>query len=476
MSVTLPDLETQYRTRQLAAERSKAAAEAGLRQILAAAKSQSRSYMTAAETTRAQGYERDLIAARGELDACALALAEVGTARADEDRITAAQSSYRATAVSLPARTASLSIGRSERTYRPDEDPLGLGFLRDIARGQVFGDPTARERLARHTREEETERGLQLQQRASTSTNFSGLVVPQYLTDFFAPAVAAMRPFADICTPHPLPPEGMSISFGRLSTTSSVALQANQGDTIATADPDDSLVTENVLTAAGSVLTSRQSVDRGVFTDDRILEDLLRRSATVLDNTLLNQATTGADALANSTTTSYTTTQPTAVGLWPKLFSAQNNIETALLQQAPPSHFILAPRRWNWLTSQVSSSWPLFGAASVPAQMAGMVLTNEYGPAVRAVLANGMKIVVDGNVVTNQGAGTNQDAIYCVAAGEFHLWEDPAAPVYIRAEQPAATALQILFVAFSYFAFCGRRYPGAVQSITGTGLVTPTFI
>lgn len=46
-----------------------------------------------------------------------------------------------------------------------------------------------------------------------------------------------------------------------------------------------------------------------------------------------------------------------------------------------------------------------------------MVLTNEYEPAVRAVLNNGMRVIVDGNIVTNQGAGTNQDPLYCVAAG-----------------------------------------------------------
>ena len=36
-------------------------------------------------------------------------------------------------------------------------------------------------------------------------------VVPQYFVDQTALAVAARRPFADACTPHQLPAEGMTL-------------------------------------------------------------------------------------------------------------------------------------------------------------------------------------------------------------------------------------------------------------------------
>lgn len=101
------------------------------------------------------------------------------------------------------------------------------------------------------------------------------------------------------------------------------------------------------------------------------MEELLKRTATVVDPTMLKQATTGVDALASGTTTAFTTTQATAALLWPKLFSAQNTVETALLAQAPPTHFMSHPRRFNWLCSQVSSSWPLMGSAMVPAPRLG---------------------------------------------------------------------------------------------------------
>jgi hypothetical protein len=86
-----------------------------------------------------------------------------------------------------------------------------------------------------------------------------------------------------------------------------------------------------------------------------------------------------------------------------------------------------------------------------------------------------MAAVVDNNVTTILGSGTNQDEMYVIATDECHLWEDPAAPVFLRAEQPAAANLGILMVLYGYFAYSFRRYPTSFARITGTGLTTPVF-
>jgi hypothetical protein len=72
------------------------------------------------------------------------------------------------------------------------------------------------------------------------------------------------------------------------------------------------------------------------------------------------------------------------------------------------------------------------------------------------------------------GAGT-EDEIYVVPEDECHLWEDPQAPVFIRAEQPAAASLGVLLVLYGYFAYSFRRYANSHQKISGTGLIAPTF-
>jgi hypothetical protein len=59
---------------------------------------------------------------------------------------------------------------------------------------------------------------------------------------------------------------------------------------------------------------------------------------------------------------------------------------------------------------------------------------------------------------------------------ECHLWEDPSAPVFIRAEQPQAASLGMLLVDYAYFAYTFQRYPsGAMAKVSDAGMITPTF-
>ena len=78
------------------------------------------------------------------------------------------------------------------------------------------------------------------------------------------------------------------------------------------------------------------------------------------------------------------------------------------------------------------------------------------------------------NIAANLGAGTNEDEIYLVDRQECHLWEDPDAPMYIRAEQTKAASLGVLLVVYGYFAYTHQRYAHA-RKIAGTGLITPAY-
>jgi hypothetical protein len=73
-------------------------------------------------------------------------------------------------------------------------------------------------------------------------------------------------------------------------------------------------------------------------------------------------------------------------------------------------------------------------------------------------------------------ASSNQDEIYVVPTNECHLWEAAGSPAYIRAEQPNAANLGVLFVVYGYYAFTYDRYgAGSMQKVSGTGLTTPAF-
>ncbi len=234
----------------------------------------------------------------------------------------------------------------------------------------------------------------------------------------------------------------------------------------------DTLLTENVQTAAGQQTLSRQAIDRGTGIESVVMNDLFRRYATVLDNTLVNQATTGLDAV--STTNTWTTGSPTADLAYSKIVGATSAVETALLGQAVPNIAVMHSRRWYWLTAELTANHPF--AANSYAQW-NPVLNNQvgYNKGARGILPNGLQAIVDNNCVTNLGAGTNQDRIYVTSADECHLWEDPQAPAFIRAEQPAAATLGVLLVLYGYFAYSFRRYANSVQNMDGTGLITPVF-
>ena len=363
-------------------------------------------------------------------------------------------------------------VGHEERTYHKGSDPQGGKFLRDIARNWLDQDPEARHRLSRHMQEERVERAEYLTRAAGTGA-FSGLTVPQYLTEMYAPATANLRPFADICNKHPLPADGMTVNISRITTATSTALQATENTAVSETDIDDTLLTENVQTWAGQQTLSRQAIDRGTGVEDVVMGDLFRRGASTLDTTLINQATTGLAAVA--TTNAYTDGTPTAAELYPKLSAAAAGVEAALLGFAVPSHVIMHSRRWYWLQSQMSSTWPLFTQPGIPTQAGGVNNNVAYAAGSRGVLPNGMSAVVDNNLTTNNGAGTNEDIVYVVPSDECHLWEDPNAPVFIRAEQPKAANLGVLLVLYGYFAYSFRRYSNAMQSISGTGLITPAF-
>ena len=126
-----------------------------------------------------------------------------------------------------PAYDQVVRVGREERTYNKEADPTGTQFLRDVTDQFVSRAPAASERLARHMQEERIERGgmaFRNGQDIQTGNMGNGLVVPQYLTDMVAPAVANLRPFADACNAHTLPAEGMSVTIPLISTATSAAV------------------------------------------------------------------------------------------------------------------------------------------------------------------------------------------------------------------------------------------------------------
>lgn len=368
-----------------------------------------------------------------------------------------------------PAST--VRVGQEERTYRADSDKTGRNFLLDVGRS-FLGDQAANARLARHMVEENVERGGQLERAAGTGA-FAGLVVPQFLTDLYAPAAKANRPFANVCNQHELPNEGMVVNISRVTTQTTAALQGAENDAVSETDMDDTLLSIPVQTASGQQTLSRQALERGTGVEGVMLDDLFRSYHTRLDTTLINQGTTGLSAVAS--TIAYTDASPTVAELYPKTIEALAAVEASLLDQDPSDNIaVMHSRRWYMIQGALGTSQPLVQQPGITAETLANNYAVAYGSGFRGILPNGTPVIVDNNIVTNLGVGTNQDEIYIGSRREFHLWEDPSAPMMIRAEQTKAASLGVLFVVYGYFAYTHSRYAHA-QKIGGTGLVTPTF-
>lgn len=477
MPTTFDEIATSLDVEQKQIEQRRDRALAEIHGIINKARQEARANLTQDEDADIELALATRDRAEKDLVGNANKIKRVQQARDQEARFTAALEERSADPQTVdaqrPAYDRVARVGQEERVYHKGNCRRGGPFIRDVvAQFMRLGDMDAEQRLMRHMREERVERGVYLT-RATGTGAFAGLTVPQYLTEMYAPAVAARRPFADAMTSLDLPPDGMTVNISQITTSSSAAVQATQNAAVSETDMDDTLLTINVQTSAGRQTISRQAIDRGSGIEEVTMNDLQRRFATNLDATIITQAATGLTNIATANTWDDTT--PTGAEFYPKILAAASAAETALIGQANPDLAVMNSRRWYWLQNIMTSTWPLIGQSGLDPRNFGESYAQRYGSGARGLLPNGTVVIVDNNVPINLGAGTNQDEVYICPSEESYLWEDPNAPQFIRAEQTKAENLGVVLVLYGYFAYCMTRYANSHQKIAGTGLVTPTF-
>ena len=435
------------------------AVKAEMDAILEAVAAESRTDLTADETTKVDALVEESRSLDEKIEK--LTVQATADAKAAEARASVA-------AVVTPV--GGTTVTREARTYSPEAE---VSFVKDVFNAQVRNDYSAQERLARHSKEESIER------RAVATSNFDGLVIPQYLVDLAAPYARAGRPTADFATSkHALPASGMTLNISRMTTGTSTAVQETQNTAVSNTDADDTLLTIPVRTIAGQQDLSKQAIERGTGIDTFVIADLIRSWHTTVDAQVLNG--TGSNGqfkgirLSGGNAVTYTATAPTVALLYSKLADAYQQIESNVF--IAPTHWIMHPRRLAAiLAASDTTGRPLAvptGNGAMNAVAAGAGLPG-YGNSGYSIL--GLPVVTDANVGTAYGAATNQDEIYCVAAPEMHLWEQSGSPFAMSFDATTAGSLTVKSVIYGYGAFSAERYPLAASIISGTGLVAPTF-
>ena len=367
-------------------------------------------------------------------------------------------------------RVEQVKVGNEPLTYHTRSEH---SFLSDAVKDYFNTDIEASDRIRRHQKE------MAYEYRATSTGDFSGLVVPQYLTDLYAPKLRAGRPFADASRKHQLPAQGMSVVLSLIGTGTAVAAQTSQNTAAVSTDPADSSLTINVNTVAGQNSVSKQALLRGYQLESIILQDLIRAYNTKVDDLIING--TGANGqplgIQNMTTgilVTYTATTGTVAGLYPKIADAIQQIQSNVY--ASPNAIIMHPRRLGFFLAGLDQqNRPLVVPTAynpVNAMGSGEGYPNYGNNSGYSLL--GLPIITDANIATSGGAGSNQDTIHIVDLNESHLFEQAGQPTYVSFEEPnGKVALNI--VLYGFMAYTSLRYPKAFAQINGTGLATPSF-
>jgi HK97 family phage major capsid protein len=344
-------------------------------------------------------------------------------------------------------------------------------FLADALAAEYGGSYEARERIQRYQNE------VRLEKRDSGTSNFAGLVVPQYLVEQFAPLRRAGRPTADISVNAPLPGVGMSVNLGRL-TTGITSYAATEGTAVSESSPDDTLLTVDIRTVQSMWDLSKQASLRGVGVEDQLLGDGIRSYHSKLDQLILNGTGSAPEHRGILNTSgingvTYTDASPTWAEFFPKLVEAVTAISSNFYGAA--THIVAHPSIIGaWLRALDTTNRPIFGpTAGNPFNAAATFDRPDYLGGGLQIL--GIPVVADANMPTNLGVGENQSAVIVGDFRESYLWEDNSGnPLFVRFEEPSGTNA-IRTILFGFSAYTAGKYPTAFSAITGTGLITSTW-
>jgi HK97 family phage major capsid protein len=368
--------------------------------------------------------------------------------------------------------TTSVRVNAEEPIYRKKGQH---SFFRDMYAQKYNADPLAHDRLLAHARANAI---AEREERATTTTSFAGLVVPQYLVDEFAPVARQGRPFINFVGSRELPPDGMTFNVPVGKTGTIVASQTGQNATVTAQDMVNQDIVVPVRTIAGQQDVSRQALDRGRNTDEEVMSDLAEAYAAELDRQAIHGTGSNEQHLGILSTTDVgTITVASSVARVQLQFIADG------LQQVHSQRFqaaqviVVHPRRWGyWCNAVDSNGRPLIvPTGNGPFNAFSVGDLAEAKGLVGAIY--GVPVLVDPNIPTtithvSQG-GT--DVVIVTRASDLRLYEDDPMPRRVRFEETLAGNLTVKIVAWDYTAWTAGRYPSASKVLSGTGFAAPVF-
>ena len=339
-------------------------------------------------------------------------------------------------------------------------------FFQDMYRAQVLSDPAAQARQTRHMQE------MEIEYRDSSSSNFAGLVVPQYLVNEAAALARAGSPVLQNSRRLNLPADGLTVNISRITTGTSIAAQSAENAALTESSPDDTLLTVNVNSYGGFADISRQAIDRGSGVDSIIIADMALAYATAVDADVINGSGSSGTHLGILNVSGINDVDeddasPTAAETFQAIIKGISEVNSNYY--LPPDVIFMHPRRWAYISGGLDgNSRPLVNPqGNNPTDPVAVGSAAGYGSVVGNIA--GVDVVTDANIPTNLGAGTNEDRVIITRRDNLLYWSDGNdAPTIVRYDSVGANSLTIRMVAFGYSAFTAGRYPAAVTACQGT--------
>jgi HK97 family phage major capsid protein len=414
------------------------------------------------ELTEAEQTDYDVNIKRA--DALEKEIAEKGSLDSKRAAATEARASVEA------AIAPKVQVTRTESIYTPSG---AQSFYRDVFAASR-GDSEARERLVRNEREV-MDKKPELRDGTTGSGSFGSFIAPVYLIDQYAELARGGRPVANAIR-NVGAPTSTSITIPRVTTGSSVASQNGENTNVSETDLVTSTLTRSTVTIAGQQDVSIQSLElaNGAQVDQIIFQDLRAAYDAELDRQILNGSGTAGELLgllnvSSINAVTYTDASPTVAEFYPKLIDAIQRVTSN--RYLPANAIIIHPRRWAFLTAGLDGQNRPLVTPVAPWNGLAEFRNFEANGVVGSIA--GVPVIVDPNIPTNLGTGTNQDVVAVVRTDD-HLLLEGALRTRVL-EEVGSASLTVRLQLFAYANYFAGRYPSGISAINGTGLITPTF-
>lgn len=342
-------------------------------------------------------------------------------------------------------------------------------YFRDLVFATKRNDQEAAGRLDLHGRQMLIERRGEFRDVTSADPGTASFTPPLYMgTEWIEKAVPG-RAFADQVPKIPLSPVGKQMDFPRVQTAPAVTVQASEAAAVNEQDFDGETYSVTKVTIAGQNDVSIQSLEfSDPSIDTVIMRELVKSYNSKLDAQLIYGLGTSGEhrGLKNvSGINTITFSSGNGAALLGKVYDGLSQVAT----NSPGNEaqtVLLHSRRAAWMASHRDANGNLF-------QQGQLFLA--AGPQNQGFVGAvaGLSVIRDTNILTNQGAGTNEDDLYVMDIDELMLAEGPLRTRVL--EEVLSGTLQVRIQLYAFSAFAGGRRPAVITRISGAGLVTPTF-